>query len=846
MRKIREYSDLFFSSAFDEVDHTEILATEYVLYLSACVLINDTSAGKSLYSSISTYYPDGSLKKTPFIKAIQAKYPGGRVSNEEKQNILHSHNVAAKVSRLIAEGSKENYEKIIPSLMNHTFDEDILSSIYALDAIKTGKPVEYYGYKFYDLIQNKENHSKKIRDCIAGIHSSFLQRKVDDFVTDPIMLSTFTYMGCESVNDIVSLDVDVLMMATSLAYADFIADLEFMKDDFKNAFVKIMKAAIDSLNERDKEVIEYRNGFYGKETHTLEETGSVYGLTRERVRQIEVRGISKLTDSLKDHVSSFRYLYSLLAGDKGYLRYDEIEEYINDDQLIDFIMLVLGLLEDLEIEFNNKYRLCVDKANTSLEEIFILRLSKLDVVITKDDYQSLNDLDKMIVLENYTIKKGVYVRKGVNSTILLDRTIKQIFPDGYRVGSTEDFKKIMEAGRELYGDEFAYENEHSMASALDRAGYILIDKGLYKNKDDCSQLTTDLLAKIMDFISERMPIVFYSAIFEEYKNELLELGIDNHFYLKGVLDSNLPGDFQTKRDYISGEKGLTSQGAILKKMESYTEPFSLNDLRRAFPTTKDYIFNMVIYEHSEYLSLYSGRFIHYRNINLDEETKEKLKEVIDKALAVSSTSFVTDKKVFARLKLFNKNLLVKLKYIDSHFALFSLIQHLFSSDYYLKRPFISRDENAVLSADSIIMDYVGQMDEFDCKIVNDYSNKLNMRGLYSYLDFMETMSDEYVQVSIDRMVKKSAFNMQDETLEEIRNTVSTMIKYSGDIDTRKFKGYNMLPKIKYPWSKYLLVGIVRSFLDEFEVVNTDTFYNKTDFIIKTAGVVDTPPVTYTD
>ena len=74
---------------------------------------------------------------------------------------------------------------------------------------------------------------------------------------------------------------------------------------------------------------------------------------------------------------------------------------------------------------------------------------------------------------------------------------------------------------------------------------------------------------------------------------------------------------------------------------------------------------------------------------------------------------------------------------------------------------------------------------------------------------MDAMSDEFVRVSMDKMVKKKMLNLTKETLHLIRSVVETSVDYSSKIDTRTFKGYGMFPKINYPWNKYLLTGILR-------------------------------------
>jgi len=52
--------------------------------------------------------------------------------------------------------------------------------------------------------------------------------------------------------------------------------------------------ALDALPERDREVIEMRFGLKGHEARTLEEVGRAFGVTRERIRQIENTTLKRL------------------------------------------------------------------------------------------------------------------------------------------------------------------------------------------------------------------------------------------------------------------------------------------------------------------------------------------------------------------------------------------------------------------------------------------------------------------------------------------------------------------------------------------------------------------------
>jgi RNA polymerase nonessential primary-like sigma factor len=55
---------------------------------------------------------------------------------------------------------------------------------------------------------------------------------------------------------------------------------------------------LGELNDKQKEVLARRFGLLGYEASTLEDVGREIGLTRERVRQIQVEALRRLKDIL--------------------------------------------------------------------------------------------------------------------------------------------------------------------------------------------------------------------------------------------------------------------------------------------------------------------------------------------------------------------------------------------------------------------------------------------------------------------------------------------------------------------------------------------------------------------
>jgi len=56
---------------------------------------------------------------------------------------------------------------------------------------------------------------------------------------------------------------------------------------------------LDKLNDKQREVVERRFGLHGYERSTLEEVGQEIGVTRERVRQIQMDALRRLREILE-------------------------------------------------------------------------------------------------------------------------------------------------------------------------------------------------------------------------------------------------------------------------------------------------------------------------------------------------------------------------------------------------------------------------------------------------------------------------------------------------------------------------------------------------------------------
>jgi RNA polymerase primary sigma factor len=132
------------------------------------------------------------------------------------------------------------------------------------------------------------------------------RRLIQDLGREPLPEEIATEMGEEidKVRYIIKISQDTISLETTVGddeedstLEDFIEDVKNISPDRRAALHLLrdyVKEIVATLNAREQKILEMRFGLTDGVTHTLEEVGREFDVTRERIRQIEAKALEKI------------------------------------------------------------------------------------------------------------------------------------------------------------------------------------------------------------------------------------------------------------------------------------------------------------------------------------------------------------------------------------------------------------------------------------------------------------------------------------------------------------------------------------------------------------------------
>ena len=268
--------------------------------------------GDSSYDSIQMYLKE--IGQYPLISASMEKDLAKKIAqgDEEAKNLLARANL-----RLVVSIAKKYVGRSADLTLLDLIQEGNLGLFKAVEKFDWTKGYKFSTYATWWIRQAitraLADQSRTIRVPVHMVetiakYKQCVRRLSTDLGRDPLPEEIATEMGLdiEKVYNIEKIDQDTVSLETPVGddgddgkstLGDFVADDKILspdQDSSRRILSDQVKEILSDLSLKERKILEMRHGLTDGVTHTLEEVGKEFGVTRERIRQIEAKAHEKI------------------------------------------------------------------------------------------------------------------------------------------------------------------------------------------------------------------------------------------------------------------------------------------------------------------------------------------------------------------------------------------------------------------------------------------------------------------------------------------------------------------------------------------------------------------------
>ncbi len=273
------------------------------------------SKDSQTYDSIQMYLKE--IGQYPLIPASEEKNLAYRIEkgDMEAKNLLARANL-----RLVVSIAKKYVGRSSDLTLLDLIQEGNLGLFKAVEKFDWTKGYKFSTYATWWIRQSitraLADQSRTIRIPVHMVetiskYKQVVRRLSQDLGRDPLIEEIATEMNLEvekihiieQINqDTVSLEQPIGDDDEKSTRGEFIPDDKILRpdqDSSRRILSDQIKEVLDTLNPKEKKILELRYGLNDGVQHTLEEVGQEFGVTRERIRQIEAKVHEKLRNNEK-------------------------------------------------------------------------------------------------------------------------------------------------------------------------------------------------------------------------------------------------------------------------------------------------------------------------------------------------------------------------------------------------------------------------------------------------------------------------------------------------------------------------------------------------------------------
>ena len=278
----------------------------------------ENGKGKDIYKdslshdSIQMYLKE--IGQYPLISGAQEKELAKKIQtgDEEAKNILARSNL-----RLVVSIAKKYVGRSPDLTLLDLIQEGNLGLFKAVDKFDWNKGFKFSTYATWWIRQaitrSLADQSRTIRVPVHMVetiakYKQVVRRLAQDLGRDPLQeeIAIEMNLDVDKIYNIEKIDQSTVSLESPAGpdeddgkstLGDFIADDKILspsEETSRRIVADQVKDILNDLPPKERRILEMRHGLVDGITHTLEEVGREFGVTRERIRQIEAKALEKL------------------------------------------------------------------------------------------------------------------------------------------------------------------------------------------------------------------------------------------------------------------------------------------------------------------------------------------------------------------------------------------------------------------------------------------------------------------------------------------------------------------------------------------------------------------------
>ena len=262
------------------------------------------------YDSVQMYLRE--IGQYPLLNAQEERTLAKRIldGDEEARNLLARSNL-----RLVVSIAKKYVGRSPDLTLLDLIQEGNLGLFRAVDKFDHTKGFKFSTYATWWIRQAitraLADQSRTIRIPVHMVETMAKYKQVSrrlsqDLGREPLAEEIAAEMGVEveKVYQIEKISQDTISLELPIGddddrsrLADFVSDDKITSPDQEvshSILTDQITEILDTLSEKERRILEMRHGLQDGTYHTLEEVGKEFGVTRERIRQIEAKALEKI------------------------------------------------------------------------------------------------------------------------------------------------------------------------------------------------------------------------------------------------------------------------------------------------------------------------------------------------------------------------------------------------------------------------------------------------------------------------------------------------------------------------------------------------------------------------